>query len=57
MLFAHFQSLDPDGLLDHTEITFIDKTNPSDPTRREEFWIDTLKTRYPLGLNNMDAYH
>ena len=57
MLFAHFQSSDHDGLLDDTEITFIDKTNPSDPTRREEFWIDTLKNRYPLGLNNMDAYH
>ena len=39
------------------EISFIDKTDPSDSTRREEFWIDTLKTRYPLEFNIMDAYH
>ena len=25
--------------------------------RHEDFWIDTLKTRYLLGLNNIDAYH
>ena len=55
--FAHFQGLDHNGFLEDTEITFIDKTDPSDPTRREEFWIDTLKTRYPLGLNNIDANH
>ena len=55
--FAHFEGLDHNGFLEDTEITFIDKTDPSDPTRREEFWIDTLKTRYPLGLHNIDAYH
>ena len=55
--FAHFQSLDYNCFLGDTEITFIDKTDPSDPTRREEFWIDTLKTRYPLGPNNINAYH
>ena len=55
--FAHFQSLDHNGFLEDTEITFIDKLDPSDPTKLEEFWIDTLKTHYPLGLNNVDAYH
>ena len=55
--FAHFQSLDHSGFLEDTEITFIDKRDPFDPTRREGFWIDTLKTRYPLRLNNIDAYH
>ena len=39
------------------EIRFIDKMDPSDPTRREDFWIDTLKIRYPQGLNNIDPYH
>ena len=52
--FAYFQSLDLSGFL--KEISFIDKTDPSDPTRREEFWIDTLKTRYPLDFNIMEAY-
>ena len=55
--FAHFQSLDHNGFLEDTEITYTDKTDPSDPTRREEFCIDTLKIRYPLRLNNIDAYH
>ena len=43
--FAHFQGLDHNGFLEDTEITFIDKTDPSEPTRREELWIDTLKAR------------
>ena len=55
--FAHFQGLDHNGFLEDIEITFIDKTDPSNPTRHEEFWIDTLKTRYPLGLNNLEANH
>ena len=54
--FAHFQSLDHNVFLEDTEFMFIDKTDPSDPTRREEFWIDTLKTRYPLEFNIMEAY-
>ena len=66
--FAHFQSLDHNGFLEDTQITFtdktdaqitfIDKTDPkSDPTGHEEFWIDTLKTCYLLGLNNIDMHH
>ena len=55
--FAHFQNLDHNGFLEDTKTTFSDKTDTSNPTRREEFWIDTLKTPYPLGLNNIDAYH
>ena len=55
--FAHFQSLNHNGFLENTEITLIDKTDPSDLTRHAEFWIDTLKTHYPLGLNNIDTYH
>ena len=35
--FAHFQSLDHNGFLEDTEITFIDKTVPFDLTRREDF--------------------
>ena len=32
-------------------IIFIDKTDFSDPTRREFFWKRVLKTIAPLGLN------
>ena len=55
--FTHFQILDHNSFLEDTEITFIVKTDQSNPTRREEFQIDSLKNRYPLGLSNIDAYH
>ena len=34
-------------------ITLIDKTNGSDPTRREEYWLVLLKTVAPYGLNRI----
>ena len=52
--FAHFQTAVHSGFINDTEIRFIDNTDPFDPTRREDFWVDTLKTRYPQGLNNSD---
>ena len=45
------------GFINDTEIRFTDRTDPSNPTRRKDFWIDNLKTRYPNGLNNVDPYH
>ena len=39
------------GLINDIEIIFIDKTDPSDPTSREEFWQDKLKTIATDGLN------
>ena len=39
------------GLVTNCEITLTDKTDSSDPTRREYFWIRLLKTYYRLGLN------
>ena len=32
-------------------ITFIDKTDPSKPLKRENYWRSALKTMAPLGLN------
>ena len=46
-----FLSEDHNGLIEDCEIIFIDKTDPSDPTRREYFWMRVLKTTAPLGLN------
>ena len=51
MLFSHFHTA---SFINDNEIRFIDKTDPSDPTRREDFWMDTLKTRYPLGFHDTD---
>ena len=42
---------DHHGLLEDCEITLIYKTDSSDPTRREFFWMYELKNLAPLGLN------
>ena len=49
--FAHLQIAGHSGFINDTETRFIDKADPSDPTRREDFWRDTLETHYPQGLN------
>ena len=50
-LHDHFLSEDQDSLLNNVEIKLIDKTDPSDPERREEFWKTKLRTLATLGLN------
>ena len=55
--FAQFQIADHNSFINDTEIRFIVKTDLSDPTRSEDFWTETFKTRYPQGLNNIDQYH
>ena len=50
-LHEHFLSKDHDGLINDVEINFVDKTDPSDPTRKEEFQRTKLKTLAPYGLN------
>ena len=37
--------------LNNVEITLIDKTDPSDPEKREEFWRTKLRTLAPLGID------
>ena len=32
-------------------MTFIDKTDPSDPEKRENYWILALKTMVPWDLS------
>ena len=50
-LFSHFSMAGPGGFLSDVSITFIDKTDLSDPLRREDYWRQTLKTMVPHGLN------
>ena len=45
--FAHFQTAGHSGFINESEIRFIDKTDSSGPTRREDLLIVALKTRYP----------
>ena len=47
----HFLSKGHNGMINDVEIVFIDKTDPSDPTRREEFWRNKLKTLVAYGLD------
>ena len=55
-LHKHFLSDGHHGLLNDVEITLIDKTDASAPTEREFFWITTLKTLKPNGLNEEERY-
>ena len=50
-LFRHFSSPGRNGFLNDFSITFIDKTDPSDPLKREDYRRKTLKTMAPFGLN------
>ena len=34
----------------------IDKTDPRAPTKREDYWIHTLKTKAPMRLNVEGGY-
>ena len=47
----HFLSEGHNGLVNDVKIVFIDKTDSSDLTRREEFCSIKLKTLAPYGLN------
>ena len=46
----------PKGFLEDVEVRLIDKTQGSDPTKREYYWMRTLKTLYPDGLNIESDY-
>ena len=50
-LFSHFSMAGHDRFLNDVSITFIDKTDPSDPLRREDYWRKTRKTMVPYGFN------
>ena len=47
----HFLSHNHNGLINDIEVILIDKTDPSNLTRTEEFWRAKLKTLQPNGLN------
>ena len=54
LVTEHFPSNDNNGFLKDCSITLIDKTDGSNPTRREEYWRRDLKTITPDGLNTID---
>ena len=54
-LFRHFSSPGRNGFLNDVSITFIDKTDPSDPLKREDYRRRTLETMALFGLNIEDS--
>ena len=54
-LFGHFSSPGRNGFLNDVSITFIDKTDPSDPLKREDYRRRTLETMALFGLNIEDS--
>ena len=52
----HFLQDDHHGFLEDVEVTLIDKTQASDLTKRKYYWMRTLKTLYPDGLNLESDY-
>ena len=54
-LYEHFNLPGHSGFLNDVSVTLIDKTDPKDPTKRQDFWIQTLKTKAPLELNIEDC--
>ena len=54
LLCEHFSSEGHSGFLDNVSIIFIDKTDPKDPSKRENYWRHTLKTIAPQDLNEED---
>ena len=55
-LFGRFQSEFHSGFLGNVSMTLVDKTDGKDPKRTiENYWIRTLKTYAPFGLNIEDS--
>ena len=54
-LYNYFESEGHIEFLDDVSITLIDKTDGFNPNKRENYWMRTLKTYAPYGLNVVDS--
>ena len=54
-LHRHFSSRGHKGFLYDVSVTLFDKTDGSDPKKWEYYWMKTLKTMGPYGLNIEDS--
>ena len=55
-LFRHFSSPGHNGFLADVSITFIYKTDLSDPFKWEDYWRRTLKNMVPFEFNIEDSF-
>ena len=53
--YEHFNLPGHSGFLNDVSVTVSDKADPRNPTKREDYWIHTLKTKAPLGINVEDG--
>ena len=54
-LYRHFSTPGHGGFLNDVSVTLIDKMDGSDPKKQEDYWMKTLKTMVPYGLNIEDS--
>ena len=54
-MYEHFNLPGYSEFLNDISVTLIDKTDPKDRTKREDYWIYTLKNKAPLGCNVEDG--
>ena len=54
-LYKYFGREEHTEFLDYVSIALIDKTDGSNPTKRENYWMQTLKAYAPYGLNVADS--
>ena len=54
-LYRHFSSPGHMRFLNDVSVTLIDQTDGSDPKKWEDYWMKTLKTMAPYGLNIEDS--
>ena len=50
-LQSHFLQDEHESFLENVDVRLIDNKQGSDTTSREYYWMRTLKTLYPDGLN------
>ena len=55
-LQSHFLQRHHQGFFKDVEFRLIDKTQASNPTKREFYWMRTLRTLYADGLNIESGY-
>ena len=53
-LYDHYLICNKD-FVNTVSVTFIDKTDPSNPLEREQYWRHILQTNAPHGLNIADG--
>ena len=56
-VISHFFSDGHTGSYKNIDVQIIDYCDPNDKEKREHFWIDTLNTWNPFGLNSKGINH